>query len=112
MIIAEAPKTTQKEYLQLDFIPSLQGDGVTSFEASLPRSNLVVQMSQQLPHLNFPIVEGPKSSYIYGLANKGAGLDLVNLDYRQLVAWSHPNLVLKFSCLKDLYDLNTFNISG
>ena len=77
-----------------------------------PESNVVLKMSQQLTHMNLTIVEGPKSSYMYGLANKGAGLNLVNLEYQQSVAERHPNLVLKFSYLKDLEDVDPFNISG
>ena len=47
-----------------------------------------------------------------GLANTGAGLNLVNLEYHESVAEHYPNLVLKFSCLKDMEDVDTFNISG
>ena len=68
-------------------------------------------MSQQLPYLNFPIGEGSKSSYIYGLGNTGARLNLGNLEYHQLVAKRHPNLVLKFAYLKDIGGVDPFNIS-
>ena len=61
-------------------------------------------MSQQLPHMNFPKGEVPKSSYMSGLANTVAWLNLGNLDYHQSVAEHHPNLVLKFAYMKDLYD--------
>ena len=47
-----------------------------------------------------------------GLADTGARLNLVNLEYHQSVAERHPNLVLKFAYLKDLEDVNPFNISG
>ena len=47
-----------------------------------------------------------------GLANKGAELNLENIEYDQSVAERHPNLVLKFAYLKDLEDLDPFNISG
>ena len=69
-------------------------------------------MSQQLSNLNFPIGEGPKSSYSSGLADTGAGLNLVNLEYHQSVAERHTNLVSKFAYLKDLEDMDPFNISG
>ena len=72
----------------------------------------MVQISQQLPLLNFPIEEGPKSSHMYGLDNTGAGYNLVNLEYHQSVAERHPNLVLKFVYLKDMEDVDPFNISG
>ena len=49
---------------------------------------------------------------ISGLANTGAGLNLVNLDYHQSVTERHPNLVLKFAYLKDLDGVDPFNISG
>ena len=62
--------------------------------------------------MNFPIGEGSISSNTFGLANIGNSLNLVNLDYRQSVSESHPNLVLKFSYLKDLENMNSFNISG
>ena len=39
-------------------------------------------------------------------------MDLGNLDYHQSVAERHPRLVLKFEYLKDLGDVDTFNISG
>ena len=58
--VAEFPKNMQEEYLQLHFIPYLYSDRIPVFEASLCRSNAAVKMSQQLPHLNFPIWEGPK----------------------------------------------------
>ena len=39
-------------------------------------------------------------------------MNLGNLEYHQSVAERHPNLVLKFSYLKDLEDVDLFNISG
>ena len=51
-------------------------------------------------------------SNVFGFTNIGVGLDLVNLDYHQAVAERHPNLVLKFSYLKDLKDVDLFNIIG
>ena len=42
--VTEAPGNTQEEYLQLNFISSLQSERVIVFEASLRRSNAVVQM--------------------------------------------------------------------
>ena len=51
-------------------------------------------------------------SNVFGFTNIGVGLDLVNLDYHQAVAERHPNLVLKFAYLKDLDDVDPFNISG
>ena len=68
-------------------------------------------MSQHLPHLNFPIIEVPKSSYMSGLDDTGAGLNLVNIEYHQSVVDLHPDLVLKLDYLKDLDCLDTFNIS-
>ena len=59
-------------------------------------------MSQQLPHLNLPILEGPKSSYMSGLEVTGDRSNLVNLEYSQSIAERHTNLVLKFAHLKDL----------
>ena len=67
-------------------------------------------MSQKFPHLNFPIVEGPKSFYISGLADTGSGLNLGNLECHQSVAERHPSLVLKFAYLKDLEDVYPLNI--
>ena len=46
-----------------------------------------------------------------GLANTGAGLNLENMEYHQSVVELHPNLVLKFSYLKDMDDVDSFNIS-
>ena len=69
-------------------------------------------MSQKLLHLKFPIGGEPKSSYMSGLEDTGAELNLVNLEYHQSVAERHPNLVLKCLSLKDLYDVNQYNISG
>ena len=39
-------------------------------------------------------------------------MNLVNIEYHQSVANRHPNLVLKFAYLKDLEDVDPFNISG
>ena len=76
----EAPNNKKKEYLQLHFIPYLQSDTIAVFEASIRRSNVVVQMYQQLLYLKLPIGEGPKSSYMSGLDDTGAGLNLGNLE--------------------------------
>ena len=70
------------------------------------------KLSQQLPDLNFPIGEGPKSSYMSGLDETGAGLTLLNMEYHQSVTDQHPNLVLKFAYLKDMDDVGPFDISG
>ena len=63
-------------------------------------------------HMKLHIGEGPKSSYMSGLADTGAWLNLENLKYHQSVAELHPNLVLKFSYLKDIDDVDSFNING
>ena len=47
-----------------------------------------------------------------GLDYKVASLNLRNIEYHQSVAENRSNLVLKFVYLKDLDDLDTFNISG
>ena len=58
--VTESSKKTHEEYLQLHFILSLQSDRILVFETSIRRSNVVVQMSHNLPHLNFTIGEGPR----------------------------------------------------
>ena len=78
--VAEAPNNSMEEYLKLHFIPYLQSEKILVFEVSLCRSNVVVQMSQQLPHLIFPIGEGTKSSCMYGLADTGSRLNLGNIE--------------------------------
>ena len=62
--------------------------------------------------MKFLIGEGKKSSYVSVLANTGAGLNLVNLEYHQSNTQQHPNLVFKFVYLKDLDGIDQFNISG
>ena len=69
-------------------------------------------MSHQLNHMNLLIVEGPRLSNIALLGDTGAGLNLVNMDYHQSVAEIHPSLVLKFSHLKYLYNVDSLNIIG
>ena len=54
--VAESPKKTHEEYIQLNFIQSLNSDRIPVFEASLRRSNDVVKMSQRLPHINLSTV--------------------------------------------------------
>ena len=39
-------------------------------------------------------------------------MDLGIIEYHKSVPERHPNLVLKFAYLKDLYDVDPFNISG
>ena len=63
-------------------------------------------------HLKLPIGEGKKPSYMSGLDDTGAGLNLVKIEYHQSVAESHPNLMLKFAHLKDMEDVDPLNISG
>ena len=43
---------------------------------------------------------------IFGMEDSGAGLNLVNLDYRQSVVEQPSNLVLKFTYSKDLYNVD------
>ena len=69
-------------------------------------------MSENFPHLNFPIWEGPKSSYNFDLADTWSGFNLVNMDYHLSVVERHPKLVLKFVYLKDMDDMDPFYISG
>ena len=76
------------------------------------RSNAVMQMPQQLPHLNYPIGEGPKSPYMSVLADTCSGLNLGKIEYHQSAEERHPNLVLKFAYSKDTDDVDPFNISG
>ena len=47
-----------------------------------------------------------------GLSDIGSGLNLGNIEYHQSVAEQHPNLVLEFAYLKDLDDVDKFNIRG
>ena len=46
-----------------------------------------------------------------GLENTGASLNSVGIEYHQSVANIHSNLVLKFAYLKDLDDVDPFNIN-
>ena len=48
---------------------------------------------------------------MYGVCDVGAGLNLGNIERHQSVAERHPNLVLQFVYLKDLDDMDPFNIS-
>ena len=81
------------------------------------RSNVVLQMSHQLLHLNFTIGWGPKipgihtSSNMFRLLDIGAGLNSGNMDYHQSFAERYPNLVLKFAYLDDMEDFYQFDIS-
>ena len=45
VVVAQEPNNTKEEYLQLHFIKFLQSERIPVFEASLRRSNVVVQMS-------------------------------------------------------------------
>ena len=49
--VEESPKEMQEHYLQLHFIPYLYSEIIPLFEASICRSNAVVQRSHQLVHL-------------------------------------------------------------
>ena len=57
----------------------MKSDGIPLFEASLRISNEVVKMYQKLVQLNFPIGEEPKQSYMFGLDDTRAELNLGNL---------------------------------
>ena len=48
---------------------------------------------------------------MFGLDDTGDRLNLKNLYYHKSVAERHPNLVPEISYLKDLDDVDTFNIS-
>ena len=72
----------------------------------------MVQISQKFPHLNFPILEVPKLSYMSVLADTGSRLNLGNIEYHRSVSYHQPNLVLKFEYLKNLDDVDPLNISG
>ena len=109
--MAKATKKKQEEHLQQHFIPSLQIDRIPVFEASIRRSNVVLQMNHQFTYLNLPIEEGHKSPYMSGLDETGAGSNLGNIEYHHSVAERHPNFVLKFVYIKDLDNVDPLNIS-
>ena len=46
------------------------------------------------------------------LADTGSELNLGKMYYRQSVTERHPNLVLRIMFLKDLDDLDPFNVGG
>ena len=71
-----------------------------------------MSISQQLPHLNFPIVKGHVFFNMFILVDKVHGLNLVHLYYHQSLAEHHPNLVVNITYLKVLEDVNAFKISG
>ena len=48
---------------------------------------------------------------MYGLADKGAGSNLINIEYQQSVAERQSTLVLKFAYVKDLNHMYPFNVS-
>ena len=104
-------------YLQLHFISSLHSDRIPLLESSMRRKNMIVKIYQKLPHLNFPIWEittpsgGHGSFKIFGMEGTGAYLNMENMEYHQSVAKRHHNLVLKFLCLKDFDDLDSWTIS-
>ena len=45
---------------------------------------------------------------MFGLMDIRSGLNLVNPEYRQLVADNNPNLVVKLAYLKDMDDVYPF----
>ena len=49
---------------------------------------------------------------MFDLAYTEAGLNLVNMQYHQLVAERHNNLIIRFVYLKHTNDTDPFNISG
>ena len=61
--------------------------------------------------MNFIIGEVPISSNMFGLVDTGAVLNTENMDYHQSVVERHPNLVLEFAYLKDLNNVDPFNLS-
>ena len=69
-------------------------------------------MYQNFPYLKSPILERPKSYYMFVLDNTGAGLNFINLDYYQSVAERHPNLVMEFTYLENMDEVDTLDISG
>ena len=48
---------------------------------------------------------------MFVLENRGSGSNLGNLDFHQSVTDFYQNLVSEFSYLKDLDDVDSFNIS-
>ena len=75
-------------------------------------------MSQQILQLGFIIVEvtnilrGHGLSTKFFLADTVSRLNLGNVYYHRSVVECHPNLMLNFSYLKDLDEVDIFNISG
>ena len=47
---------------------------------------------------------------MFGWADTGDGFNLINMDFHQSFAEIQPNLVFKFSYLKETEDLYSFNI--
>ena len=62
--------------------------------------------------MKIPIGEGPISSKMLRLVASVVIFNQGNMDYHQSAAERHPNLGLKFACMKDLDGVDPFNISG
>ena len=79
---------------------------------------MVVKVFQNLPQMKFTIVKVPQKpgrtglSTMFGLTDTVTGLNIGNFYYHKSFSEHYPNLVLIFVYLKDLYDVDMFNISG
>ena len=93
-------------------IPQLRTD-VHVFEAQMRQLDAALQVSQQLPHIRFPI--GPTASpqgALLALMDTGAGLNLGRLSYHKSIAEQRPEIVHQFAYLKDLDNLRPFGLGG
>ena len=75
VIVAEVPRNTKEEYLQLHLIPYLQSEIFPLFEASLSRQNAAVKNVLPVSTSQFTII----LSNIFSLADERASLNLGNM---------------------------------
>jgi hypothetical protein len=87
------------------FVPT----SVMNVLKSIPQFRLSV--SQVMPHVEFPI-GGSSGSSLRTMIDTCAGLNLGRLQYHKSIYEQAPHLIEKFAYIKDIENLNEFNIGG
>jgi len=84
---------------------------LASTPSTINAEEVHLSFSQVMPHINFPV--GLKAQgLVNAMCDTCAGVSMGRLQYHKSVYEHHPNIVYRFNYMKDIVNLEDFNIGG
>ena len=106
----------KEDYFIVSALPKVNQVQLANMHKAFARKlDYGIQISQLLPHINFPL--GPKNMQgtkitLKAMIDTGAGLSLGRFQYHKAIQEKYPELVHQFEMLDDLEGCDPFSIGG